>query len=577
MHSINLRNFNVLIMKRLTIIIASILLGLCAGAQNMYDAINFSKNNYYGTARSMALGNAVTAVGGDLGTVSINPAGSAVAGYGQFTITPGVSVSASSSTFGDVIPTATVTRRSKTNMPNLGFMFNFDTNKDYGVKSFTIGLVMNATNNFLNRYDLTRPFSATSRFAENAAAANGIAGNLLSSYDSYYNTDINWDLLTAYQANLFSDYGQGNLYAANSEAIIDGNHFVPDVLNQRVRIDRYGMKKDLVVNFAANISDRVFVGINIGLPNADYEYSETYRETPDNPDMFTLAFVRNGQEVKTCYESGTSSYVYGSDYDGVYAHLGVIALPFKWLRLGASFRTPTVYSINERWQYSASSTYSNPSFNGNASSPIGEYQYKLVSPYSFSLGAAMTLGARLLLSMDYELTDYSSMYFDSEGDSYGFDQPFVRQNELISMFSGASHAYRFGIEWRVMPTLSLRYGWSSMSNPERYYEDEFGNEVNYNSYQDRYNDYSSGAIKLKKSHYVGKKQSSNAFGIGYSSNGSFFADFAVRVNRYATESYQPYYDYDNYDKNGNQLNVLSPIVNTNQRLVDYVLTLGWRF
>ena len=51
-------------------------------AQNMYDAINLSRNEYLGTARSMALGNAVTAVGGDLGMIGINPAGSAVASYG---------------------------------------------------------------------------------------------------------------------------------------------------------------------------------------------------------------------------------------------------------------------------------------------------------------------------------------------------------------------------------------------------------------------------------------------------------------------------------------------------------------
>ena len=77
-----------MIMKKLLISIS--LLGCClaAGAQNMYDAINLSEVNYFGTARSMALGNAVTAVGGDLGTVNINPAGSAVAGYSQFTISP---------------------------------------------------------------------------------------------------------------------------------------------------------------------------------------------------------------------------------------------------------------------------------------------------------------------------------------------------------------------------------------------------------------------------------------------------------------------------------------------------------
>ena len=55
-----------MIMKKLLISIS--LLGCClaAGAQNMYDAINLSEVNYFGTARSMALGNAVTAVGGDL-------------------------------------------------------------------------------------------------------------------------------------------------------------------------------------------------------------------------------------------------------------------------------------------------------------------------------------------------------------------------------------------------------------------------------------------------------------------------------------------------------------------------------
>ena len=60
------------------IFVSVVLLGaaVAAGAQTMYDAMNYSQNNYYGTARSMALGNAVTAVGGDLGTI-----GSAVAGY----------------------------------------------------------------------------------------------------------------------------------------------------------------------------------------------------------------------------------------------------------------------------------------------------------------------------------------------------------------------------------------------------------------------------------------------------------------------------------------------------------------
>ena len=69
--------------------VISLLLGLSAAfgyAQTAYDALLFSENDYEGTARSVAMGNAFTALGGDLGSIGINPAGSAVAGYSQFTL-----------------------------------------------------------------------------------------------------------------------------------------------------------------------------------------------------------------------------------------------------------------------------------------------------------------------------------------------------------------------------------------------------------------------------------------------------------------------------------------------------------
>ena len=43
-------------------------------AQTAYDAFLFSESNYEGTARTVAMGNAFTALGGDLGSISLNPA-----------------------------------------------------------------------------------------------------------------------------------------------------------------------------------------------------------------------------------------------------------------------------------------------------------------------------------------------------------------------------------------------------------------------------------------------------------------------------------------------------------------------
>ena len=67
-------------MKKTAIAIIFSLAAVTGYAQTAYDALMFSENNYEGTARSVAMGNAFTALGGDLGAVTMNPAGSAVAG-----------------------------------------------------------------------------------------------------------------------------------------------------------------------------------------------------------------------------------------------------------------------------------------------------------------------------------------------------------------------------------------------------------------------------------------------------------------------------------------------------------------
>ena len=76
-------------MKKVALTIFMAVAATVAGyAQTAYDAFLFSDNNYEGTARTMAMGNAFTALGGDLGSISINPAGSAVAKHSQFIISP---------------------------------------------------------------------------------------------------------------------------------------------------------------------------------------------------------------------------------------------------------------------------------------------------------------------------------------------------------------------------------------------------------------------------------------------------------------------------------------------------------
>ena len=82
-------------MRKTVITILMAFAAISGYAQSAYSAKMLSENDYEGTARTAAMGNAFTALGGDLGAVSINPAATAVAKYSQLTITPELSISSS--------------------------------------------------------------------------------------------------------------------------------------------------------------------------------------------------------------------------------------------------------------------------------------------------------------------------------------------------------------------------------------------------------------------------------------------------------------------------------------------------
>ena len=64
-----------------------------------------------------------------------------------------------------------------------------------------------------------------------------------------------------------------------------------------------------------------------------------------------------------------------------------------------------------------------------------------------------------------------------------------------------------------------------------------------------------------------------------SSSGSFFADATVRLTSYPKAYYSPYYygGYDMYDKDGNHVYMGQPLITLNRRIVDVLVTFGWRF
>lgn len=565
-------------MKKIILASAALVLALSAGAQDMYYAKMLSQNNYYGTARSMGLGNAVTAVGGDLGMIGVNPAGSAVATYGQFVITPGVSISAVNTGYS---PYGTqdgyLYNRDRTNkfsLPNLGASIVIDNDRDYGLKTTTFSFTVNSTNNFLRYSSGFGQNSRTSMLGNFAYAAYGYLDSELNNSNS-----VNWDLFASYGANQFGAYADGPEYAGSNQALDPTSTYpyLPGEINQNSVTSTWGAKTDMIMNIGLNFSDRVFLGFNIGIPTLRYNREDVFTESAVRPDDFEIIFENAGVKDAVNYVSSSNRYVLMTNADGIYAKVGIIALPTENLRIGAAFQTPTVLTISENWMYSADTYFSNSRYNGSARSPQGDYNYRLRTPYEFNVGAAYTIGGRALVSLDYELTDYSVMkYSDLDYDGFGVDY-FSTTNSINNKFCGVSHSLRIGAEYRINELLSVRGGYGMMTDPERSWEDSYGNVITPENYLNSAGlpvSYSLGNPKYRKA-----TLHSLSLGAGYASYGSFFADLALRLNMYPEVSFSPYYyaDYEVFDAKGNVLNTASPAQSIKNNLWDAVLTFGWRF
>ena len=553
---------------------------IAAGAQTMYDGLNFSQNNYYGTARSIGMGNAMTAVGGDLGSIGINPAGSAVAGYSQFTITPNLTISSMNASYsaypvGGTDKFANEQGKSLTrfSMPNIGATFNWKTGSQSGLRSITYGFIVNGTNNFTGQMMAGGSNNRTSYLSSMAVAADGFDIDFLNGFrdaagkdidiwdNAYYNPDDRgeyapWNIIANAQAGAISNYGNTNdpdyywRYIGATESYEDtgnvdenGNGiydvFLPGSLNQAYGRKVTGSKYDALINVGFNFNETFFVGANLGITTLSYDYSEYFKEAAENPSDFVIDF---GDKGKTYFSDYRSRYSYTAEGTGVYGKFGFLWRPADGIRVGGAVQTPTIMDIDERWRHSVDVNYIESKFNGNANTPEGNYSYRLRTPYRLNAGAAFTFAGMALVSADYEMTDYSTMKFMAK--ESGWNDTFAPLNDEIKDCMGISHSVRIGAEFKPVPALAVRAGYNFTTTPEYYYDN--GRKTTLN---DRINSFS--------------------VGLGYSSNGSFFADIAARMTALSDEYISPYADY--------LSDVSSPMILNKRSIYSLTATFGWRF
>ena len=541
-------------MRKTAIIVLFALAAVSAKAQTIYDALRFSERDYEGTARSVAMGNAFTALGGDLGSIGINPAGSAVAKHSQFTITPALTISTNTAQgespyTDDYLPYFEKEFKNTAThfaIPNLGMTFNWETGRSSGLKNVTFGFVMNRTNSWNEDVYAAGTNYTTSFMGAMAAEAtwDGMLGSNLNMNDAY-NYDP-WRYVVGYQSGMISTFGgYDDQFVGASELIIDNmgqtEISLGGPLDQSYGRQVRGGKNDYLINLGFNISDFLYIGANLGITSMNYSYDEYFKEVAVDPSDFEIA-LDNGQTMY--FNNMKYKYSYSTSTSGVYGKFGFILTPGHGLRIGAAIQTPTATTVNEYWNMSGETAYTDNSFNASAESPEGEDRYRFREPWRANFGVAYTLGKLAIFSVDYEMCNYSSMKFRRNG----FDDDreyFIDLNSEIKEAFGTSHMLRAGLEVKPVDRLAVRAGYGITTSPEM-------------------------LIKVPASQNV-------SLGLGFISRKSFFADVACRY-AFATEEYfMPYSDYILYEDGTPMEDAYAPEIRNTKSAWKVLLTLGWRF
>jgi hypothetical protein len=418
-------------MKR---ILASIIISLTTAgimAQGEFDALKFNQSDINGTARYISMGGAFTALGGDASAIQLNPAGLGVYRSSEFSITSGLYNNVVNSQLNGVSSSDNCYRFP---LNNLSFILNFGGSGKKGLVNSSFAVTFNKVKNF-NRNVYIKGAATSSSLTDYLADFTNSSKLSISDltyvespyYEPFNQSYVPWLSVLAFETYLIDTVGS----SSNWKSILNSGEMVVPTYS----LTESGYINEWAFTYGANISNKLYLGAALGVKNIDYNMTSEYTED------FGLG---GGFKLTNDY------YAYGS---GVNLKLGTIIKPVNFLRLGVSIATPTVLYMTERYSSKVQSTITK---NYSMSTPVAESTYHIQGPLELNTGIAFILGKVGLLSVDYNLTDYSAMTLR---DDNGSKSAFSEENTGISNILAKSQSLKIGAEVKLNENFSIRGGY----------------------------------------------------------------------------------------------------------------------
>ena len=538
-------------------VLAMLLCGLplLINAQDAFDVLQMSQTELRGSSRFQSMAGAFGALGGDLSTLTQNPAGIGVYRSSDLGVTLSLDFNSTKAGVDKI-------NETKFNVNNVGYVGAIRLNSE-SVPNLNFGFTYNRLQSFNRHYIggvANIPTSMSNFVADEFVNVPGFTdGDLYwdDDYNPYFDGYAPWAAVTMFD---MTTQNGGYVGIINSnDGYMQGLFGQGTTGNAYYEVEERGHADEYNIGFGGNIANKLYFGLDFGILDLDYKSYQTYEEDLNNAyvmaddiDLFTSPIINENTRA----DWNLTNYLHTSG-TGVNFKFGLIWKPVQALRIGAAFHTPTYYDMRDTYLVSANLLAyedNNLLYRASKSSNDGyNYSgtYTIKTPWHFMGSVAGVIGTNAILSMDYEYVANETMRI---GDDRNNDYPDVTDNVKANF--KPSHIIRIGGEYRLTPNWSVRAGYSYKTTQVEKGVDEY--------------EYNIATVGTNPAYQYDNAVHNITGGFGYRYQ-KFYADLAYvhKMRKSVYNAFSPINDDYGYEPN-----VSADVTDHNNRIS---LTLGMRF
>ena len=348
--------------RRLTILLLTLGITAITYAQ---DVQRFAERQVIGTARYVAMGGAMTAIGGDPSAALDNPAGLGLYRRSEIMLTLDETIdrtyqSGTNDRYG----------RSRFAAPQISAIWSLG--NPQRIRGLIYSNFMLSSNRLAtyNR-DIHVEGKDLQKLNTICLKTNGLPEQYLQN-KPWDDTEVGWLSILGYETYLINP-AEDDLWTPAIE-LIDGT----------LSISETGSYDQYTLSWAGNINNQWYIGLALNVPTLSYTKNVTHYETNRT----------HSAELKSMYHlSGV----------GVSGSIGIIYRPIRALRIGASFLTPTTMSLSVQTESDMNTRINGQSYT-LLTPASGVISSDITSPLRSSISLAAQIGNEGMIAVQYDYT-----------------------------------------------------------------------------------------------------------------------------------------------------------------------------